>query len=300
MIGQGWPRTASRFRGRCPGAQRGGRRQSSAAARRAADLLGDALGRQVGKPARRHLQRRGQPRLVLGLRDLDGAEARQMRRQELRVAQHVAAQPQPRDQMHQRHLRGIGGAGEHAFPEERPAECHAIQPADQPPFRPGLDRMGIAAAMQFDEQAFDLGIDPGVGAPGRRFGAAADGAGEVAVGGHGEAVGQGGAAQPARQVEAGIDRQHPAQRGVEPIHPVRPPALGHREDPHGIGADHQVGRDLKLPAAHGWSLHQRPLAPVTLRRRRGAPPAGSPSPWRSAGRGRSRSAPPRRGGGSPG
>ena len=128
--------------------------------------------------------------------------------------------------------------------------------------------MGVAQAVQFGEQPLDLGVDPGVLAPRRGFGAGGDDGGEVAVGAHLEAAGQHGAQQPARQMEA-VQRQHPALLGVQPVEPVAPARLGHREQAGPVGAQHQVGRDLEGAAGHA------PILPDRLRRGKASRPSSA-------------------------
>ncbi len=69
--------------------------------------------------------------MIALLRHLDGAEAFQVIGDKLRVEQPVAAGNEPRDQMHQRDLRGVARAVEHAFAEEHAAERNAVETADQ-------------------------------------------------------------------------------------------------------------------------------------------------------------------------
>jgi hypothetical protein len=73
--------------------------------------------RQVGS-----LERLGKHTGIIVPWDVDGAEALQVLGGELGVEQHEpASQAQFLDKMDQADLRGIGGAAEHAFAEERPA-----------------------------------------------------------------------------------------------------------------------------------------------------------------------------------
>ena len=76
-------------------------------------------------------RRMGKPRLVLVPRQLLGAELRQMRGDELGVEQPEPAEAQPRDEVHQRHLRGVAREAEHALAEEHAADGDAIEAADQ-------------------------------------------------------------------------------------------------------------------------------------------------------------------------
>ena len=63
---------------------------------------------------------------------------------ELGVEQPIATGPQALDQGDQRDLAGIPLVREHALAEERRAQRHAVQPADQPPVAPALDAVGVA------------------------------------------------------------------------------------------------------------------------------------------------------------
>ena len=69
---------------------------------------------------------------------------------------------QPRDQPGQRDLRRVGRPAEHALAEERAAELHAVEAADQLAAVPHFDRMGVAGAVQREHRALDLGVDPGL------------------------------------------------------------------------------------------------------------------------------------------
>jgi hypothetical protein len=58
---------------------------------------------------------------------------------ELAVEQRKAPDPKPRNQMRQRHFRGIGRAADHRFAEKCCAERDTVKAADQPSVLPGLD-----------------------------------------------------------------------------------------------------------------------------------------------------------------
>src|ERR1700675_461232 len=94
-------------------------------------------------------------------RDCDGAECAQMLGDELRVEQPVMAGLQPRHQMHQRNLGSVAGAVKHAFAEKRASETDAVKPADQFPAVIDLDRMTVAALVEFSIQVMNAGVDPG-------------------------------------------------------------------------------------------------------------------------------------------
>src|SRR5262245_23853133 len=76
-------------------------------------------------------QRRFQELVVLPPRHLDGAERLQVSGDELGMEQSVAAGLEARHQMHQRDLRSVARAVEHAFAEEGAAERDAVEAADQ-------------------------------------------------------------------------------------------------------------------------------------------------------------------------
>src|SRR5881396_2447834 len=63
---------------------------------------------------------------VAPARDFDGAKGAQMLGDILGVEQLESARDQPRHQMHQRHLRGVAGAMEHALAEKRASEADTI------------------------------------------------------------------------------------------------------------------------------------------------------------------------------
>ena len=197
------------------------------------------------------------------------AELRQVRREELRVEQDEAAEPEPRHQMHQRHLGGVAHPAEHALAEEGAAQHHAIEPADQPPLLPDLDRVRVALGMQRQEQPLDLRVDPGVLPPRPRRSAAGDDAAEIGVRRHREGIGEHRPQQPPRQVEAAAQRQHAAPLRVQPVEPLASAALRHREEPGAVGPQHQLGRDLDLTAAHPPIMPEAPGAspPVEAERR---------------------------------
>ena len=64
----------------------------------------------------------------------------------------------------ERHLAGVARGGEHALAEEGAAERHAVEPADQPPVLPGLDRVAVAGVEQVAVERRGSAVDPG-GAP---------------------------------------------------------------------------------------------------------------------------------------
>ncbi len=81
--------------------------------------------------------------MILGAGDFLGSELGQMLGHELGVEQAVAAADQPPDQMHERHLRGVAAAGEHALAEEGSAQRDAVEAADQLAVLPALDAVGV-------------------------------------------------------------------------------------------------------------------------------------------------------------
>src|ERR1041385_5763555 len=69
--------------------------------------------------------------VILAAREFARAEHLEMIGHELRVEQHEAARAQSRDQMHERDLRGVAHAVEHALAEEGAAETYPVEPADK-------------------------------------------------------------------------------------------------------------------------------------------------------------------------
>ena len=82
---------------------------------------------------KRHLQfqRCVEARAEIFARNFEHPELIEVRVVELGVQQHVTAINQVSDKVHERDLRGIGRAAEHAFAEERAAERDAIKAADE-------------------------------------------------------------------------------------------------------------------------------------------------------------------------
>ena len=163
---------------------------------------------------------------------------------ELRVEQREAAGDQPRHQMHQRDLRRIGDAVEHAFAEERAAERETVESADQRFAVINLDAVAGAAFGERDIERADALIDPGALAASRRAGAAIDHRREVAVGDNT----QGGAAHRAREPRGNmkiVERDDAALFRLDPIERRVVRALRHRENAAGIGFQQHVRRDLE-------------------------------------------------------
>ena len=102
---------------------------------------------------------------------------------ELAVEQAEAALDQPRHQMDQRHLGGIALAAEHALAEERRADRHAIEAADQLARRRRHSTLWAwPRAMQLAVELDDRLVDPALGMARPRLGAGAHDVGEGGVG----------------------------------------------------------------------------------------------------------------------
>ncbi len=115
------------------------------------------------------------------LRHFGRAEHLQVIGEELRVEQLDSRRPQPRDEMHQRDLRGIARAMEHALAEERAPEAHAVKPADQRVAVIDLDGVAMADVEQPAIELADRRVDPGARALRAGLRAAVDHGGEIAV-----------------------------------------------------------------------------------------------------------------------
>ena len=193
--------------------------------------------------------------VILPARHLDRAERLQMIGDELGVEQREAAGAQPRHQMHQRHLRGVARAVEHALAEERAAEADAVEPAGQLAVLVGLDAVAMADVVELLVERADARVDPGARPAGLRLGAAVEHAVEVAVDRDAEAVRADGAGEPRRDVE-GVQRNDAALLRLDPIKRRVLGAFRHREDAAGVGLEQHLGRDLDeggFAAGHGGS-----------------------------------------------
>src|SRR5579871_821227 len=95
------------------------------------------------------------------MRNLDGAKARQMRRQALGIEQQEATRAQMRHQSRQRDLRGIRLIVEHALGHKRRAERDPLGSANKSAVAPGLHTMRLATAMEFSIDFDKLLGDPG-------------------------------------------------------------------------------------------------------------------------------------------
>ena len=104
-----------------------------------------------------------------------------MRCHELRVEQAKSAGAQPRDEMGQSDLGGVGLAVEHALAKERRAQGDAIEPAHELSLAPALHRVNGSELEQRAIEPPYFAIDPGVRASGRRRGAGVDHRVEIAI-----------------------------------------------------------------------------------------------------------------------
>ena len=93
--------------------------------------------------------------------DFDGAEAGEMPRDELGVEQGEAPIFEPGDEIDERNLARIAGAGEHALAEKGTAEMHAVKSAGEHAVLPDLNRMAMAEREQFAIETADAPVDPG-------------------------------------------------------------------------------------------------------------------------------------------
>ena len=206
------------------------------------------------------LQRLGEVLAIEVARDLERAEALQMLGHELGVEQREAAALQPRHQMHQRDLAGVGLAAEHALAEERAAERDAVEAADQLAIQPGLDRVGVAHDVQLAAQVEDGVVDPGLPAAGRRLRAARHHILEGAVGGDLEGPLENRLPEAAGHVKI-VERQDAARIRVDPIEMRVVPRFSHRENSDGIRPEQHLRRDARRTSAirHGASSNNASL-----------------------------------------
>ena len=83
---------------------------------------------------------------------------RQVIGDELRVEQDIAAGDQPRHEIDQADLRGVGRPAEHAFAEERRPQADPVEPADDLAVLPRLDGVAVAEFEQIIT-ALEFGAD---------------------------------------------------------------------------------------------------------------------------------------------
>ena len=93
-------------------------------------------------------------------RDAAAAEAREVRARHLAVDQRNVARAALGDEARERDLGRVGRAREHRLAEEHAAESYAVEPADQLPAVPGLERMGEPAPVQEHVGLVHLARDP--------------------------------------------------------------------------------------------------------------------------------------------
>src|SRR5262249_2733137 len=139
-----------------------------------------------------------------------GPEGLEMRGDELGVEQDETAGAQARHEMHQRDLRGVAGAVEHALAEEGAAEAHPVKAAHQGAAVIDLDGVAMADVVKLAIKLADAPIDPGARTARSRFGAAINDGLEVAVANDCERLGSDGAGKTRRNVEA-LERNNAAQ-----------------------------------------------------------------------------------------
>ena len=178
-----------------------------------------------------------------------------MGRLELAVEQGEAARLQPCDEPGERDLRRVGATADHRFAEERTPQRQTVQAADQCVALPAFDRMRIAHAVERHEHLFDAVVDPGFRPVVGAFRAQLDHPFERGVGGDAEPVARDRLAQRRGQVKA-VDRQDRACARLHPIDAIGIARIGHREDAHRIGPQHQF-RVERLHPGRTWRRRGR-------------------------------------------
>ncbi len=187
--------------------------------------------------------------MIIVAADFLHAELRQVFVHELGVQQLISPLPQPRDQIYQRDLAGIGCGRKHAFTEKSAADGNAIDAAHQLVAAPRLDAMRETCFVKLRIQINNLVIDPCIGA---RVGAARHDGAEGAI--EGDAV-RGlpyRALQPFRHMQP-VDGQNAAQLRVIPFDRTRAAAARHRKHADGIGMQQQLRRDGGITLGQGSS-----------------------------------------------
>ena len=137
-------------------AARGGRRRAGEARRARNRQPGHRL-RHLGRLSERALE----TRQIVGARDGDRAQALEVRRRHLSVEQRKSPLAQPRDEVADGRLRGVGAAMKHRFAAEETAQRDAVETADQRVPLPDLHAVGEPAPMQLAVRAHEVTGDPG-------------------------------------------------------------------------------------------------------------------------------------------
>jgi hypothetical protein len=162
---------------------------------------------------------------------------------ELAIQQSEAACLQPRHEVCEGDLGSIAHPRDHRFAEKGAAQREAVQAADKTVSLPTFDRMGEAPAVKLDEDALDRAVDPSVGPVARGFGAELHNPLEFLIDRDFEAVSQDGFPERSREMEF-AERKHAAQLRLDPIDAGGQPVIGHRENPHRISAEDEIGVQL--------------------------------------------------------
>ncbi len=153
---------------------------------------------------------------------------------ELAVEQREPAEPQPRHQPGDRHLRRIGPSRHHRFAEKRPPQRHPVQPADQFVPVPAFDRMGKTNLVQMPIGPLDRPVDPGRRPVGRSLRTQRDHPREIAIGRHRKPLLPDHLRQRMRQMKP-IERQDRPLLRLHPIDILRRAVVRHRKHPDAIG-----------------------------------------------------------------
>lgn len=162
-------------------------------------------------------------------RDFLQAELNEVLIVELCVEQHEAAIDQPGNQVDERNLRGIGGAGEHALAEECPAERDPVKATDQLVPVPAFHRMGMTAPVEAAVKIDDRGVDPGIRPVVMRFTAGFHDAGKCGVERDPERVLADAPFQAFGNMKA-VERENTAKVRVDQEYPGVIARIRHRED----------------------------------------------------------------------
>lgn len=155
--------------------------------------------------------------------------------------------------MNEAAFAGVGGVAEHALPKEGRTNAHAVKPAHQLSILPGLNRVGMAEAVQLGEDINNRLVDPGVSAG---SGAAADNTCKIGIHPDFIRVAAQKLAQLARYMKAAIKRQYSAHFRLKPVKLGRICAVRHGENSAGIGFQHQGGGQVHILLAVGAGFAQ--------------------------------------------
>lgn len=165
-----------------------------------------------------------------------------MVRHELAVEKCEPPDPQARHEPGQRHLRCVGRAREHAFPEKGAAQRYAIKPADEPLTVPAFDAVRVPHRVKTSACFKYRFVDPAILPTFDQRGTAPHDVGKHRIRRHPESVGTDSLAERARDMQR-IEGQDGTATRLNPEYVGIVDRVRHRENPDTIGSQKHYGID---------------------------------------------------------